>query len=225
MYTDSYIVDENNLKIGTWKDDKNKSLNTHIWSSNYITDGLDDVIKFLIHKCTINNASSVLFKKSELFDSVDFNKLQQLKNVGDVFVYSSVLLSSKVGYISDSLNFYRLHSVNFTKKNMVNVNFYLERLKVLKFILEKIDLDLLTKHKIKFIQDSIKNFFKKNIFKLLEFKEFQKTYSFLDFLKERKILSLKQIKILKFNFKLYLLIGYFSNYRAKKILKSKIEHI
>lgn len=92
---------------------------------------------FLISEMIIENASSVLFRKSSLL-SVNFSELEKFFNTGDRFVYIGIALNASVYFLSKPLNFMRLHQNNTTKKSYENGNIHKDRLRVLNYYFDQL---------------------------------------------------------------------------------------
>src|SRR5690606_17939923 len=58
VYSDSRIVDENGSEFSFWGTSKNYLFKTKRWSQDYDSDGLDEILNYLLYRVTINNASS-----------------------------------------------------------------------------------------------------------------------------------------------------------------------
>jgi hypothetical protein len=90
-----------------------------------------NVVLFLVSQMIIENASSVLFRKSELM-KVNFEKLKTFQNTGDRFTYIGIALESKIKLIPKPLCFMRLHEHNTTKKHRKR-NIHRDRLQVINY--------------------------------------------------------------------------------------------
>jgi glycosyltransferase involved in cell wall biosynthesis len=63
-YSNSNIVDAQNKADGTTADWKNNNFQTNHWSFNFLVSGKEELEKYLSTTCTINNASSVVFRRA-----------------------------------------------------------------------------------------------------------------------------------------------------------------
>lgn len=104
VYCQSMVVDENNkeLYINTkWTDDLDKSR----WLTNYTNNGLNECKNYLFYKCTIPNASAVVFRKNlATAFPVTF------KMAGDWWFWVSILQKTTLFYHHEPLNFFRTHA-------------------------------------------------------------------------------------------------------------------
>jgi glycosyltransferase involved in cell wall biosynthesis len=216
VYTDSKIIDKDNNELGFWKTNKNSYFNTTLWSNNYTRDGIEDVFNYLIFKTTINNASAVLFKKSALIRNIDFNKLKKYRNVGDLYLYSNILLNGKIGYISKSLNNYRDHDENLTKKNEKNGILYVERFSFLRDLLDRIHVNKLDKKQHKQLKKAAGKFIKKNAFTVIDLKNENELFLLLN--------QLRRINIITTGNYIYLIVLFFIYALPFKKGKSKMRN-
>ena len=127
------------------------------WNASYILDGKEALSKYLCINNSINNASSVVFKKDK---SIPVNKYldgaQTFRLAGDWYFYAKILLHGKIAYCADSLNYHRLHNnsvTNTTKSSKV----YEEIVSVQKTIADDVSVDDSTKLIIDKYNNSLKN--------------------------------------------------------------------
>jgi len=110
VYTDSKIVDENNLVIhedlSFWTDD----ISVSKWGCSYIKNGCEEIKEALSKKNTIPNASAVVFRK------IFFNEVLGYRFCGDWMFWIKVLETGNMAFIKQPLNFFRSHS-NTTRFN------------------------------------------------------------------------------------------------------------
>ena len=135
VFTKSQAVNENGETINnTWeaKEDRWKKLA----SFNNIIDK-ENLPLFLVDQMLVENASSVLFRKSQLL-AINLEELSHYKNTGDRFTYIGIALNSKILYMPQPLNYMRWHEHNTTKKNIENGNIHRDRLRVLNFYFERL---------------------------------------------------------------------------------------
>lgn len=131
-YCQSYRVDSNGKVTGDWLDHTEEFLESHIFHNNFIMDGVEYLNKFLVHKNTIPNASGVIFKK-ELYIKSGGAQVA-LKTNGDWELWFKLLLSSKVAYVSERLNFFRYHSNSvIAKETACKGNMLLLRIKIYEY--------------------------------------------------------------------------------------------
>lgn len=132
-YCDSYVIDENGKVVSKVSDIKNDFFDTKKWSSSYEDNGINELNKHLKFLCTINNASSLVFKK-ELFKVVE-NKITSYKYYGDWFFYMNIALQTNICYNSETLCLYRNHLRNLINDRTPIVESRKEYFKLLQFLL------------------------------------------------------------------------------------------
>jgi len=116
--------------------EKNTTIFQKLKEFNNIIDH-ENTALFLVSEMIIENASSVLFRKNNLLQ-VDFNQLSQFKNTGDRFTYIGIALKSKILFLTEPLNFMRIHGDNTTKKNTENGQIHSDRVRVLNYYFENL---------------------------------------------------------------------------------------
>jgi glycosyltransferase involved in cell wall biosynthesis len=131
-YCQTVPVDERGEKIGSFNYiqytdvlDRNK------WLNGYYNSGKNEVEGFLAVMCTIINVSSVLFRKSALLRMggvID----PSLRQAGDWLAYIRILEEYDIAYVSDILNYHRLHTAKVTSSNITNLTVFKDMLLVFK---------------------------------------------------------------------------------------------
>ncbi|MBZ9779444.1 glycosyltransferase family 2 protein [Psychroflexus sp. CAK8W] len=179
VFTKSTIIDEKGNETGG-------EFKPHNKDSEFKISGPDLVSEYLVKSMVIANASSVLFK-AESFKFIDFNKLIGFKNTGDRYSYIQIGLNSTIYFLDRSLNYYRSHNSNTTKKNILNKSIYKDRLRI--------------------VDDLIKHF-SKNASASLNLKEFYVKHLFIFYKVNSLVVNQKVLgKLLKYsylNFSIYL---------------------
>lgn len=136
VYTDAYIVETENNFI-KFSEIKNAFFKTQKWSGNYCIDGKAELNQQLQLYCTINNASSVVFKRKS---SVDFlPHLAQFNYHGDWFFYIQMCLKGKVGYIAQPLNHFRNHGKSLLHSRIDNFASKKEHFIILRYLLPNLN--------------------------------------------------------------------------------------
>ena len=130
VFTNTTVVNSKGDYLGTTEADE--SLRFDLLTNCHNIINRENAPQFLISKMIIANASSVLFRKTNLL-AIDFKELQKFSNTGDRFVYLGIALKSKIVYIPKLLNFMRSHENNTTKKSFENGNIHKDRLRVLNY--------------------------------------------------------------------------------------------
>lgn len=131
VYCDSNII-QKNIITTTFKQKNSTYMNDVNWEKDYLIKGLNELERHLIRNCIIYNVSAVLFRKDAL--SAVIHKIIGFKYAGDWVAYMLIALSYNIYYISETLNNYRSHENNLTKKSGDNYFAMLERIKARHFI-------------------------------------------------------------------------------------------
>jgi glycosyltransferase involved in cell wall biosynthesis len=188
----SNIIDENGNDTG-------KTFSFENNNPNFKIKGIDSVSEYLIKWMVIANASGVLFSKCA-FKEIDYDKLVQFKNTGDRYTYIQIGLKRSIFYIDESLNFYRAHNSNTTKKNIANYAIYRDRLNIVsEMILECSKSTIASKNLLEFYLKQTFILFKANSFKKNQsvlFKLFK-----LSFIDSNSLLSFSFLNLLTSIFK------------------------
>lgn len=127
-YCNGTIVVDDSIVTNTFAEIRNKSYNTKKWNQNYINEGHQEIKENLMINCTVNNASGVLFRRKALIEIDPFDR--ELKYIGDWYCYLKLCARYKIAYLNESLNFYREHQVNASKKLQKNLQFINEYFQV-----------------------------------------------------------------------------------------------
>jgi glycosyltransferase involved in cell wall biosynthesis len=137
VYCDSKVFDEQK-RIEYFVSEKKTYLSRSKWKNNYYNTGKKEISESLYLVNTINNVSSVLFRKSKYLEAGFAGR--SMKYCGDWFLYISILLISDIAYIVEPLNNFRLHSKS-TFHCYFNNNTYLkEVVKVYSHVKENLSL-------------------------------------------------------------------------------------
>lgn len=113
-YCDAITRKENNNLVKTkFSELKNQLFHTKKWSEAYFNDGVQELHQCLKYRCTINNASSVVFLRSALIEKIEY--VTGFRYHGDWFLYILLAQEGKIGYTPLTLNTYRDHSANDSK--------------------------------------------------------------------------------------------------------------
>ena len=132
VYSDSYVHMENGT-ISKFSEINNKFAKTTKWNDDYIT--FDEEMNWLAFFCTINNVSSVLFRR-EALQSVEIPL--NFRFMGDWFVYMQIVsMGWGISYTSKILNNYRSHSNNTTKQSEKSLQYVYERFYFVDYLLKK----------------------------------------------------------------------------------------
>lgn len=140
----------------------------------------ENAVLFLVADMIIQNASSVLFRTSELL-KVNFEKLSTFRNTGDRFSYIGIALERKIKFIQEPLCFMRLHEHNTTKKNTENGYIHQDRLRVLNYYFNHF-LDTA-------YPKELAHFYRENYFYFMNFCTYQENLELLNNIKKTKAIS------------------------------------
>lgn len=178
-----------------WTTEENKASSYAQLAKFENTINKENASQFLISEMIIANASSVLFRKSNLMD-VDFKELQKFVNTGDRFVYLGIALKSRIKYISKPLNFMRSHENNTTKKSFENGNIHKDRLRVLNYYFCEM---YHTSAKAKDLVD----FYKTNYLSFIHYGDYQDNIELLKKLRGKKEVRNAFYQLVRFNLFLF----------------------
>jgi glycosyltransferase involved in cell wall biosynthesis len=137
VYCNSRVIDEQKKTeylASKWK----AHLHSSKWLKSYINNGKDELSDYLFNHNTINNVSSVLFRKNKYIEAGYAN--HSMKFCGDWFLYIRILLLSDVAYISEPLNNLRLHSNSTIQYYSSSNKYIIEVIRVYSFVIKHIRL-------------------------------------------------------------------------------------
>ncbi len=107
VYSDSFIMDEQKTPT-KFSERRNYIFSTDKWNSSYYNEGISETDKYLKFDCTINNASSAVFRKDIVLNEMAY--LADFRYYGDWIFFIKLCLQSNIAYINAPLNFYRKHN-------------------------------------------------------------------------------------------------------------------
>lgn len=137
VYCASKVFDELK-KTEYFASEKKTYFSRSKWKNNYYNTGKKEILESLYLVNTINNVSSVLFRKSKYIKAGLAGR--SMKYCGDWFLYIRILFISDIAYIAEPLNNFRLHS-NSSFHCYFNNNTYLkEVVKVYSYVKENLRL-------------------------------------------------------------------------------------
>jgi glycosyltransferase involved in cell wall biosynthesis len=111
FYCDA-ILEKGSAQVEKFSQQKNALFSTGKWNKDHLENGQEAINSHLKYYCTINNASSVVFKK-ELVDVN--NDAFRMHYHGDWLFYLTVLSKTNLYYSAKPLNIYREHSQSHIK--------------------------------------------------------------------------------------------------------------
>jgi glycosyltransferase involved in cell wall biosynthesis/predicted nucleic acid-binding Zn-ribbon protein len=82
------------------------------WSRSWVSDGREEVARYLSVKNTIPNASAVLFRREALVDALArvLPVARRSRSCGDWLTYCEVLLKGRLAFVAEPMNLHRRHS-------------------------------------------------------------------------------------------------------------------
>lgn len=109
LYSQSHRVNSQGRITGNWVT-HTSNFHPNIFDKDFVMEGNLFIEKYLIHKNVIPNVSAVLFKRTELERIFPLRFYPYMKYNADWFYYVQLLCNTQVGYVSDSLNYFRYHN-------------------------------------------------------------------------------------------------------------------
>jgi glycosyltransferase involved in cell wall biosynthesis len=106
------------------------------WTKDYRNDGQQECAQYLSFRCTVQNASSVLFRR-DLFLKVGLAD-ESMRQAGDYLMWVKILLNSDISFVAQPLNFYRDHAQNHSKQFYDSPTLWEEYMEVVGFILQSV---------------------------------------------------------------------------------------
>ena len=115
VYCQSVDIDEHGNQQ-TNRIEYTSNFQPNIWSDHFTMEGNTFIQQYLKAKCIIPNASAVLFKRSALESNpLDANHLS-MRICGDWFFWIKIIRNGKIGFVSETLNYFR-HHPNVTRNH------------------------------------------------------------------------------------------------------------
>lgn len=108
------------------------------WDADYCVDGRQECRDYFLFMTPVSNASAAIFRKSA-YDSVG-GADESMILCGDCKLWAGIALTGRVAYISEPLNYYRLHPATLrvsTARRSVGV---IEGLQVVRWLVDRLDL-------------------------------------------------------------------------------------
>jgi glycosyltransferase involved in cell wall biosynthesis len=139
-YTESAIIDSRGIVIVPnfrWSRDKER---TGHFKKDYIKPGVEEITEIMAVRCTIPNVSAVVFRKSpEILKYLD--EAAKYKQVGDWYLYLSILERNKISYCRKPCNKFRIHRNSATRKSNRENSHFSEILEIHKNVEKKYNLN------------------------------------------------------------------------------------
>ena len=145
FYCDAHIIDEKGQPQtpSKYSSIKNSFFATDKWNTAYSNNGTRELNENLKFACTINNASSAVFKKELFLQFLDELKTYQYH--GDWFSYIKTALKGDVAYTPLCLSSVRLHNESLLNKNKSLVKSNTEHFRILLLLLQQNEISERTK--------------------------------------------------------------------------------
>ncbi|MBI5142529.1 MAG: glycosyltransferase [Nitrospirae bacterium] len=108
-YCASMQVDQHGSEFGVWlpTDIGGYRLDENRWRTDFTNDGKDECSNFMIVRCTIPNASAVVFRKS-VYEMTGYAD-ETMRLCGDWLMWCKMLMISGISYTARPLNCFRTH--------------------------------------------------------------------------------------------------------------------
>lgn len=134
-YCQSVLVNESNDVVGsqgTWM----RELDANRWESDFEANGREECGLYLVRRCTISNASAVVFRKAVFEAAGGANP--RLRASGDWLLWVNMLLRSDLVYVSQTMNYFRKHVASVTSRALRDGVNAAEGLAVIRHILRAV---------------------------------------------------------------------------------------
>ncbi|MBF0409574.1 MAG: glycosyltransferase [Candidatus Riflebacteria bacterium] len=143
VHTESKKIDENGTIIcnrfhGNSNDGR--------WLNNILNSGKEEIASYLYLSNTVNNASSVLFRKDKMLKAGLAD--EKMKFAGDWLLYTKILFHADYAYISQPLNSIRFHVNSTHWKYFKDFSYIKEVFRVYRFCGDNISFSLLQRLKM-----------------------------------------------------------------------------
>jgi glycosyltransferase involved in cell wall biosynthesis len=137
-YCQSWQVDKAD-QILSKHDYLNSVFNTNRWSHDFINEGIQECNQYLIFRNTIPNASAVLFRRSHY--QKHGGAPEDMRLCGDWLYWAKILSTSKVIFVTEPLNYYRVIHSGSVRGNTGKVGLFLEeRFRVIQYICQNVEI-------------------------------------------------------------------------------------
>lgn len=130
-YSQSMGVDENNQPLYSLED-WTRDLHPTRWSADFVNSGTDECANYLVHRCTIPNASAVLVRRS-VFAAVG-GADEGFRLSGDWMMWAKLLLASDIAFVAQRLNYFRMHANTVRRSSGRGAIALLEAIRIFDFI-------------------------------------------------------------------------------------------
>ena len=116
-----------------------EDLHAQRWTTDFFADGYAECQKYFIYDNQVPNASSVVFRKAayEAVGGAD----EGLRMCGDWKLWASIALTGRVAYLSEPLNYFRLHDESVRGRDRSHLLVVEETLEVIRWILDRVTVE------------------------------------------------------------------------------------
>lgn len=135
-YTQSWRVDARNNKLSDLSD-WTSDLDSERWRSDYTNDGNDECRRYMVLKCTIPNASGVVFRRSVYEEAGGADEGYRL--AGDWMLWTKLLILSNIAFVAEPLNYFRIHDQTVRASSARSSIILHETSQIVSFILRQVD--------------------------------------------------------------------------------------
>lgn len=144
-YCDAQIVGTFDAFGETFSKRKTAFFQSSKWLYPYANHGQSEIIQVLLRQCTINNASSVIFRKGAILAVWPFDI--SFRYIGDWYCYLKICSSYDIAYTPLILNYYREHEENASKGLYENLMYVEEYFKLFSWV--KLNLDYISYKRVR----------------------------------------------------------------------------
>jgi len=115
-YCESMQIGSNGELLNSNYQDYVADISQEKWTTDYVSNGLEEIQNCLAIKNTIPNASGVIFRKNTLQNILNerMNEIKSYRVAGDWVTYVYMLTQGKIAYTSTPLNKHRRHESSIT---------------------------------------------------------------------------------------------------------------
>ena len=107
-------------------------LNADRWRHDFVVDGHEECSKYMIYRCTIPNASAVVFRRA-LFEEVG-GAPEEFTLCGDWMTWVRMLQHTRLAYVSDHLNYFRQHAATTRARTCADLRDVPEKYAVMEYL-------------------------------------------------------------------------------------------
>jgi glycosyltransferase involved in cell wall biosynthesis len=143
-YCGSLSIDEQNKPLASISG--NAAFCESRTMNDYFNDGNNEIKNYIGINNTINNASSVLFRKASYIDAGFAD--HEMRYCGDWFLYLRMLLTTDIAYNAKVLNFLRLHTGSSCHEYYTNNIYLAEVIRIYNFVMQNVAMPSKSKKRI-----------------------------------------------------------------------------